>query len=218
MPVGSPADFVRDHTELTTVGFVPEIRLHLALGSSLDLWEATTEARGIDGIDPPFWAFPWAGGLALARYLLDHPELVTGRDVVDLACGSGLVAIAAATAGARVRAYDIDPLAVIATRRNAAVNGVVLSASVADVQQFVATPGALVLAGDVFYERSMAESFLAALQRAVAVGADVLIGDPYRQFLPRHSLIEVAEYDVDVDAELESTPVKRCVIATLRTQ
>jgi predicted nicotinamide N-methyase len=212
----SPAAFVREHTRLSPVGFVPEIQLYLAVDDAVDLWESTQESGAVDGADPPFWAFAWAGGLALARYLLDTPEAVRGRRVVDVATGSGLVAVAAARAGAgRVDAVDVDELAVVAARRNAEANGVRVSVTVASVTDVTAGPGDLVLAGDVFYDKAMAEQMLASFRALRSCGAEVLIGDPYRSRLPEHALLPLATYEVDVDPELERANVVPAVVARL---
>jgi predicted nicotinamide N-methyase len=212
----SASGFVRDHTRLTTVQFVPEIALYLAVDDAVDLWESTQESGAVDGADPPFWAFAWAGGLALARYLLDTPEVVRGRRVVDVATGSGLVAVAAALAGAReVRAIDVDDLAVVAARRNAEANGVRLSVTTGSVTDLSAEPGDLVLAGDVFYDRAMAEQMLTSLRLLRDGGAEVLIGDPYRSRLPLDALSVIETYEVDVDPELEQAPIVAAVVARL---
>jgi predicted nicotinamide N-methyase len=212
----NPTAFVREHTRLSAVGFVPEIQLYLAVDDAVDLWESTQEAGEVDGGDPPFWAFAWAGGLALARYLLDTPEAVRGRRVIDVASGSGLVAIAAALAGAiEVRAIDVDPLAVVAARRNAEANGVRLSVTVASVADVSARAGDLVLAGDVFYDKAMAEQMLTSLRALREGGAEVLIGDPYRSRLPQHALTPLATYEVEVDPELERANVVPAVVARL---
>jgi predicted nicotinamide N-methyase len=212
----SPAAFVRDHTRLTPVGFVPEIELYLAVDDAVDLWEVTQESGDVDGGDPPFWAFAWAGGLALARYLLDNPHVVAGRRVVDVATGSGLVAVAAALAGAGdVAAVDVDELAVVAARRNSEANGVRLSVTVASVTDVTAGPGDLVLAGDVFYDAAIAEQMLTSLRLLRSRGAEVMIGDPYRSWLPEDALSPLATYDVDVDPELERANVVPAVVARL---
>ena len=151
-------EMIRTGTQLKSVPLVPDIRLHLA-SDPVSLWQRTLTS-GRDGLDPPFWAFAWAGGLALARYLLDHPETVRGRHAIDIASGSGVVAIAAAMAGAAaVTAYDIDPVAAVAIRMNADANGVMVVAVCADVldQDNLPVSGAdLVLVADAFYERDLA--------------------------------------------------------------
>jgi predicted nicotinamide N-methyase len=204
-----PADFVRAHTRLAPVPFVPELVLHQA-DEPIALWERTEAGRGAQ--PPPFWAFAWAGGQALARYVLDAPELVRGRAVLDLATGSGLVAIAAARAGARtVAANDIDPLALAAAGANAAANGVRLRLVEGDLLGSDDRYG-VVLAGDVCYSRDMSGRVLAFLHRAAAAGALVLIGDPGRAYLPAEGLTAAAVYDVPVVEALESVPVRRTTV------
>ncbi len=184
------------------------------------VWLHTEQAAGQPGLDPPFWAFAWAGGQALARYLLDHPEAVTGRQVIDVASGSGLVAIAAALAGAAaVTAYDIDPLAAAAITVNAAANGVTVRAVCADVlgDDGLPAPGTdLVLVADAFYERDLAGQVLRFLERGHARGAAVLAGDFGRAYLPRARLAPLASYDVPGLGALEDTDVKRTTVWTLR--
>lgn len=205
-----PADFVRAHTRLAPVPFVPELVLHQA-DEPIGLWERT-EVDGAGAQPPPFWAFAWAGGQALARYVLDTPELVRGREVLDLATGSGLVAIAAAQAGARaVTANDIDPLALAAAGANAAANGVRLHLVDGDLLDSDDRYG-VVLAGDVCYSRDMSGRVLAFLHRAAAAGALVLIGDPGRAYLPAEGLTAAVAYDVPVVEALESVPVRRTTV------
>lgn len=211
-----PREFVLAHTRLRRAPFVPELRLHLS-DDALDIWETTQAA--IDGgeLPPPFWAFVWAGGQAVARYVLDNPALVAGRPVVDIATGSGLVAVAAALSGATsVTAYDIDELAVEATRLNAAANGVGVVARCGDVRDVSVAAGTVVTVGDVFYDERIAATMLAELGRLAEAGAEVLVGDPHRAYLPTSVLEPVAEYDVDVEAELEDAPVKPAMVALLR--
>ena len=161
---------------------------------------------------PPFWAFPWAGGQALARYLLDHPETVRGRTVLDLAAGSGLVGIAAALAGAAtVAANEIDRHAEAAIALNARLNDVKLDVLAGDLLDGDAGTE-VVLAGDVFYSREMADRMIGYLDRARAAGAVVLVGDPGRAYLPRQRLIHVVEYEVPVVRALEDAAVKRVTV------
>jgi predicted nicotinamide N-methyase len=206
------ADFVRTHTRLAPVPFVPELSLHLA-DEPIELWERTEQ--GSDGQQPPpFWAFAWAGGQALARHLLDRPDLVAGRSVLDLATGSGLVAVAAARAGAqRVTANDVDPLSLAATAANAAANAVrvdTVEGDLLDTREGYVEAG-VILAGDVFYSREMAARVLPFLRWAAGRGALVLVGDPGRAYLPT-GLIERAAYDVPVLEALESVPVRHTTV------
>ena len=211
----SPAEFVLAHTRPRPAPFVPEVRLHLA-DDSLELWEATQVAVERGDLPPPFWAFVWAGGQAVARHLLDH-DIVGGRDVVDVASGSGLVAIAAARAGARsVAAYDVDPMAVSAAKLNARLNDVTVAVAEADVRDLSVSAGTLVTVGDVFYDERIAAAMLPALQSFAAAGAEVLVGDPHRAYLPLEHLDPVATYDVDVETDIEDSPVKPTLVARFR--
>jgi predicted nicotinamide N-methyase len=204
----TPEAFVRANTRLTSPPQVPEIRLHVA-EEAFGLWAKTEKFLGRRQLAPPFWAFAWAGGQALARYVLDHSDLVRGRMVLDLATGSGLVAIAAARAGAaRVTATDIDGLALAAFNLNAEANGVQPAGVLKDVLDGEAYPAEVVLAGDVFYEKSMADRVLGFLIRAQSSGAVVLVGDPNRAYLPRPSFELLATYRVDVTPALEDSLVK----------
>jgi predicted nicotinamide N-methyase len=206
-----PADFVRARTRLATSPYLPDIRLHLA-DDAFALWEQTERELGGGVSAPPFWAFPWAGGQALARYLAEHPEAVRGRTVLDLAAGSGLVAIAAALAGAAtVTAAEIDPYAAAAIALNAAANDVKVDVRLGDVLDGDAA-AEVVLAGDVFYSRGMAQRVLGFLDRARSAGAAVLVGDPGRAYLPGERLVRVAAYEVPVVRALEDAPVKRATV------
>jgi predicted nicotinamide N-methyase len=212
----SPAEFVLAHTQVRRPPFVPEVRLHLA-DDSVALWETTQVAVDRGEVPPPFWAFVWAGGQALARHLLDDPEVVRGRAVVDVATGSGLVGIVAALAGAeRVQAIDLDELAVAATRMNARLNAVDVEASAVDVRDLDVGAGTLVTVGDVFYDERIAAVMLAELSRLARAGVEVLIGDPHRDYLPTDALEVVAHYDVDVETDIEDAPVKPSIVARLR--
>ena len=209
------AAFVLANSRLGPVPLVPEIRLHLG-DDAFSVWEAAERELGESVQPPPFWAFAWPGGQALARYLLDHPEQVAGRPVLDLGSGSGLTAIAAAMAGASaVLASELDPFAGAAIELNAAANQVPVVIT-GDVLDGAGEDAAVILAADVWYERRLADRALGLLRRARARGADVLAGDIGRAFLPRAALRELAAYDVPVIAELEDAAVKRVLILTLR--
>jgi predicted nicotinamide N-methyase len=211
---GEPATFVREHTGLAAVPFVPELRIHQA-DDAIALWEETEARHGGPGLAPPFWAFPWAGGQALARYVLDNPSSVAGRSVCDIAAGSGLVALAAARAGAaRVHAVEIDPYAIAAIVMNAAANGLTVTTLLADLlADASAAPGAeVLLAGDVFYSREMAARMLAFFRTARARGSDVLVGDPGRAYVPADALERLADYDVPVIRDLEDAEMRHATV------
>ena len=200
--------FVRERTVIAPVPLVSEIALHQATELS-PLWLAT--AREMEGWDPsPYWAFPWAGGQALARHLLDHPEIVRGRAVFDFASGSGLVAIAAARAGAsRAVAANLDPFCAAAVRLNAALNAASVEFRAGDPIGDPLPGFEVVLAGDVFYERPLAERALAWFQILARSGARVLVGDPGRIYSPLEGLVELAVHDVPTTPEIEALPVLR---------
>jgi predicted nicotinamide N-methyase len=196
-------DFIRSNTAVEAPGLVPEIRLHLATEVT-PLWHATESCLQQIGIEPPFWAFAWVGGQALARYILDNPEVVAGLNVLDVGSGGGIVSIAAALAGARrVTALDIDPLAAAACGMNAQLNGIVdrVSIEIADATLYDFTPFDFILVGDVCYARGKSEQLAQRLREATA---PVLLGDPGRQFLPREGICLVATYPVASSAELEA--------------
>ena len=210
MPTAA-AQFVRAHTMLQTVPFVPELRLHLA-DEPIELWEQTEQA-GAGEQPPPFWAFAWAGGQALARHVLDDTDLVAGRAVLDLATGSGLVAVAAARAGASVvTANDIDPLSLAATEANAEANGVTVRTVEGDLLDSTQYEAGVILAGDVFYSREMAARVLPFLRQAAYRGALVLVGDPGRAYLPTSGMIKRAAYDVPVLESLENATVRHTTV------
>ena len=209
-----PAGFIRAQTTIATSALVPEIPLHLATEIT-PIWQATEAWLGEQGIEPPFWAFAWPGSQAMARLLLDEPARVAGRRVLDFAAGCGLAAIAAAKAGAAlVEAAEIDPMAVAATRLNAALNGVAVTALDGDV---VGTPGRwdLIRAGDVCYEAPMTAHILPWLRSLAAAGAEVWIADPGRGYLPREGLAPIARYPVQTTRELEDREVRDVTIARL---
>lgn len=208
------AAFVRLHAKLAPVTLVPEIQLHQA-DEPIGLWELT-EGEFRSEQPPPFWAFPWAGGQALARYVLDHPDVVAGRRVLDIAAGSGVVSIAAARSGAaHVRAAEIDPLAVAAIELNAAANGVSVTAELVDLLDRDAGNAEVVLAGDVFYSKPMSDRMMRFLRRAQRAGARVLVGDPERAYLPRAAFRALATYQVPVPPALESVRVKTTTVWAL---
>ena len=206
--------FVLAHTTVGTVPAVPEIRLHLSQ-DAISLWEQTEAEAGESDRQPPFWGFAWAGGQALARYVLDHPQTVAGRRVVDLGSGSGLTAIAAALAGASaVLASELDPFAFAAIGLNAAANGVCVGTT-GDLLDQQANDVDVVLAGDIWYEKELAARAFAYCHRAAANGATVLVGDIGRKFLPRELMRELAAYEIPVLADLESTAMKNALVLAL---
>ena len=208
-------EIIRAGTRLRPVPLVPEIRLHQA-GRPDRTVAAHRDGSGRTGLDPPFWAFAWAGGQALARYLLDHPEAVCGRRAIDIASGSGLVAIAAVRAGAAaVTAYDIDPLAAAAIGMNADANGVTVPPVCADVLAGSPPGTDLVLVADAFYQRDLADRVMRFLERARARGIAVLAADFGRAYLPRDRLTPLASYDVPGLGALEDSDVKRTTIWAL---
>ncbi|HRO32612.1 MAG TPA: methyltransferase [Brevundimonas sp.] len=215
MTILDPAAFIVANTRLQPVPHAPEISLWLA-DEVTPIWRLTEEELGQMGLPPPFWAFAWAGGQALARWLLDHPHAVAGRSVLDFAAGSGLVGIAAMKAGAeRVLCADIDPFCGAAVGLNAAANSVV--ADFTDRNLLDAPPPAVdvICAGDVCYERPMADRVLDWLHQAKAAGTRVLIGDPGRTYFPREGLTFLAEYRVPTTRELEDQEIKRSAVWAL---
>jgi len=207
--------FIRENTRVLAPSHVPELKLHLA-DDAVALWEMTEEQLGELGLPPPFWAFAWAGGQALARYVLDHPETVSGLRVLDVASGSGLVAIAAMKAGAAsALAADIDAFAADAARLNAELNGVRIETSDADPVG-APTDADVILVGDLFYDRDLAPRVLDWLIFLQREGKRVLIGDPGRTYLPRDKLEQIAAYDIPVTRALEDAEVKRAAVWKLR--
>jgi len=207
--------FIRDNTRLQPPPHTPELSLHLA-DEITPIWTLTEEALQEIGLPPPFWAFAWAGGQALARYILDHPEIVAGKRVIDFATGSGLVAIAAMKAGAAsVLAADIDVFCEAALGLNAETNGVAVSFT--DVNLLNAPPpqADVLLAGDICYEKPMAEAVMDWLRQGRANGSSVLIGDPGRTYFRKDDLVKLAEYQVETTRELEDFAVKRTCVWTL---
>jgi predicted nicotinamide N-methyase len=211
----SPGAFVRENTALIAPPLIPEVRLHLA-SEVVPLWRKTEEELEKEGVPPPYWAFAWAGGQALARYVLDHPEVVRGKSVLDFGSGSGLVAIAAAKAGAaHVLAADIDAFAAAAIQLNAEANG----ASVAITQEDLighAGDWATILVGDMCYERPLAERLLIWLEERVRAGAMVLLGDPGRNYFPASGVEKLATYRVETSRELEDREFRETSVYALR--
>jgi predicted nicotinamide N-methyase len=208
--------FIRRWTQLAAPPLVPEIRLHLA-DRVMPLWEALARDASEPELPPPYWAFAWAGGQGLARYLLDHPEVVAGRRVIDLATGSGLCAIAALLAGAReILAIDIDPWARDAVALNASANGVHVPFSDEDVLDGEPLDVEVALAGDIGYEWALAVRGIAWLRRMAASGAMVLVGDPERHHLPREGLEAMAVYEVPTAVDLEQVASKRPTVFRVR--
>ncbi|MGV1895507.1 50S ribosomal protein L11 methyltransferase [Agrobacterium vitis] len=206
-----PRRFILDNTDLIAPPHVPEIRLHLA-SEVHDLWLKTEDDLAEIGLPPPFWAFAWAGGQGLARHILDNPQLVAGKRVVDFASGSGLVAIAAAKAGAvSVLCVDIDPFVQAAIALNAAENGVELGFWGKDLigQTLDAD---LLLAGDVFYDKSFADRLVPWFSTLCGEGTDILIGDPGRSYCPTDRMQALATYQVPVTRMLEDSEVKKTTV------
>ena len=214
--IADPVTFIRAETRLRPVPHAPEISLYVA-DEATELWQKTEEELGAIGLPPPFWAFAWAGGQALARYVLDHPGTVEGRGVLDFASGSGLVAIAAMKAGAaEVTACDIDPFAIAAIGLNAGANGVPVTPLEADIiGQDLGWD--TVLAGDICYERDLAERVADWLFGLSRRGATVLIGDPGRSYLPKDRLDSLAVYEVPVTRTLEDADIKRSSVWRFRS-
>jgi predicted nicotinamide N-methyase len=203
-----PTLFIRRNTAIVAPPLVPEIRLHLATEVT-PIWQASEDSLARGAVPPPFWAFAWAGGQALARYLLDNPQVVAGRELLDFGAGSGLVAIAAAKAGAaRVAAAEIDHFAAAAIAINAALNGVTIEVVTTDLSDGDKRFWKLVTAGDICYEQPMAERALRWLRRLAGRGSTVLLGDPGRAHLPGVGLCELARYVVPTSTELEGR--ERC--------
>ena len=209
LPLSHRRAFVQRHTRLREVDGVPGIRLHLA--DAVDpLWHATEEVLAVDGAPIPFWAFAWAGGLALSRWLIEHPDEVADRSVLDFATGSGLVGIVAARLGATVSAVDIDPFAEAAVDLNTRANRVRVTYSTRDLLDDPPPAVDLLLAADTWYESPLADRVLPWLQEASAAGIRVLIGDPGRKYLPppvESGFVELARYAVRTTTTLEDRDV-----------
>lgn len=211
-----PRSFVLRHTRLREVPGIDGLRLHLA-DDVRAVWHATQVETGDPDAPLPYWACAWSGGLALARYLADHPEVVAGRRVADIGSGSGIVAIAAMRAGAeRTVAVDIDPFAIAAINRNARANGQRIDAVRRDIVDGPPPDVDIVLAGDCWYDASLAVRMLPWLHLVRSAGIDVLLGDPGRADLPTDSLLELAAYDVRTTSDLEDLRHTRGTVYALR--
>ncbi|MEQ1696494.1 MAG: 50S ribosomal protein L11 methyltransferase [Hyphomicrobiaceae bacterium] len=211
MMLNAPA-FIRANTRVLTPPLVPEIRLHLA-EESVPIWQKTEEELGQMNVPPPYWAFAWAGGQALARYILDNPALFKDQRVLDLGAGSGLTAIAAMKAGAaHVLAADIDAIALEATTINAAENAVSVDTTAQDLLTAPPADFDVILVGDLFYERQLADAVLVFIETAAKAGALVLIGDPQRNYFPKGRFTLAAEYQVAVTRELEDALIKKTAV------
>jgi predicted nicotinamide N-methyase len=206
------ADFIRANTAIAAPPLVPEIKLHLA-GEITPLWQATEASLEREQLPPPYWAFAWAGGQALARHVLDHPDLVRGKAVLDIGAGCGLLALAAAKAGAAsATAAEIDAFAAAAIALNAALNDLTVAVETADVVGRFPVPWEIVLVGDMCYERPLAERLTQWLRALAGSGIDVLLGDPGRNYLPKDGLTELARYLVATPLDLEDRAQRETVV------
>ncbi|CZT33347.1 class I SAM-dependent methyltransferase [Rhizobium sp. 9140] len=210
-----PERFIRENTSVIAPPHVPEVRLFLA-SEAHDLWLKTEEELDAIGLPPPFWAFAWAGGQGLARYVLDRPDIVAGKSVIDFASGSGLVAIAAMKAGAAsVLALDTDPWTGAAIALNAELNDVVVAhESIDRIGQPVAAN--VFLAGDVFYDKAFADRLIPWFERLVASGIAVIVGDPGRAYCPRDRMEPLATFEIPVTRALEDSDVKKTTVWRFR--
>ena len=215
MPIANPAAFILQNTRVQTVPHAPEISLWLA-DEVTPLWRLTEEALQDIGLPPPFWAFAWAGGQGLARWLLDHPREVAGKRVLDFAAGSGLVGIAALKAGATsALCADIDGFCAAAVQMNSTLNVVDADFTTKNLLEGPPPDVDVICAGDVFYEKPMSQAVLAWLTQAHARGIRILVGDPMRTYFPTTGFELLAEYQVATTRELEDMAVKRTRVWTL---
>lgn len=211
-PVQDHSSFILANTVKLAPPLVPELTLHLA-HEAVPIWHKTEEELGEIGLAPPFWAFAWAGGQALARHILDNPEIVRGKRGVDLASGSGLVALAAMKAGANsILAADIDVFAAAAMRINSSLNGVKLDITTANLLNAAPPDVDFLLVGDLFYEKELAARVLAWLEQGRTQGARIWVGDPGRAYFPKDRFTKRAEYVVPVTRELEDSEIKRTAV------
>jgi predicted nicotinamide N-methyase len=210
-PSTDPTAFILAQTAIATPPLTPEIKLHLATEIT-PIWEASETTLAEMNLPPPYWAFAWAGGQALTRFLMDHPDWVKGKSVLDFAAGSGLSAIGAAKAGAaNVQAAEIDDFAIAAIRLNARINDVAIDLVRKDLIG-VEPRWDVVLAGDVCYERPMAERVIAWFRALAGRGVAILMGDPGRAYLPQSGLLELARYQVPTSLELENRTMRETIV------
>ncbi|MDX1402324.1 MAG: 50S ribosomal protein L11 methyltransferase [Kiloniellales bacterium] len=208
----TPDRFIRENTELMTNPLVPEIKLWLA-SEIVPIWQMTEEDLAAENLPPPYWAFAWAGGQAISRYVLDHPESVRGKRVLDFACGSAIQGIAAALSGAsEVEAADIDPFARAAAALNAEANGVSLKTVSEDLTETNEKNWDVILAGDICYEAPLAKKVETWLRQRLSDGAEVIMGDPGRSYFPRHGLERIIAYSVKTTRELEDSDLRNAVV------
>ncbi len=207
----TPEDFIRTHAQLTAPPLVPELRLYLAT-EVVPLWRKTEDELAQMGVPPPYWAFAWAGGQALARYVLDNPALVAGKKILDFGAGSGIVALAAGRAGAAsVLAADIDKFAIAAIQANAQANGLIIATTSDDVIGST-DPYDVILVGDMCYERPLAERLMAWLKISKA---KILLGDPGRNYFSSDGLSKLAQYSVATTRELEDREIRETGVWSL---
>ncbi|MDC7677754.1 class I SAM-dependent methyltransferase [Asticcacaulis machinosus] len=208
--------FITAHTVARPVPSVPQISLYQA-DDSTALWQMTEADLDQNQLPPPFWAFAWSGGQALSRYVLDNPEMVAGKRVLDLACGSGLVGIAAHIAGAaQVICNDIDPYCEAAVALNAEFNGYSIEFKAGDLLSLGLPDVDVILAGDIAYEKPMLEAMLTVLRTAAVEGKAVYVGDPHRTYFPKTGFIRCADYDIETSTDIEDKPVKPATVWRLR--
>lgn len=206
--------FIRANTRVAQIHALP-VKLYQA-DELTPIWEATEKDLAAANVAPPFWAFPWAGGQALARYLIEHPEAVRGKRVLDLAAGSGLVAVAAALAGAaEVSANDIDPMCEAAIALNADLNGVTINYIAGSLLDGDPPAFDVITAADVFYEQRPAQMFRAFLEKSHRAGVTIFAGDPGRTYFPRDAFKQAAEYAVQTTTEIENHPIQTARVWTL---
>ncbi|WP_140983962.1 class I SAM-dependent methyltransferase [Asticcacaulis tiandongensis] len=207
--------FIRHHTEALPVPALADIRLYQA-HEVTGLWQMTEAELEAHNLPPPFWAFAWAGGQGLGLYIQDHPHIVRGKRVLDLACGSGLVGIVAAKCGAaEVTVNDIDPFTEAACALNAELNGVTLRFDGSDRLSDDIPEVDVILAGDIFYEKGMSSAMLTFLRRAHDKHIAIFLGDPHRSYLPREGLRREAHYEVATQTTIEDSPTKTVSIWSL---